>query len=106
MWRRTQVIKGRGVGESAKQRDIVRASRSGAFIAADVGGTHARIGLVRRADETSSIDVLRYERYACADWPSLTAVLQDFVGHLDGQHHIAHCAAASPGCELGDDIVN
>src|SRR6201991_1343167 len=106
MWRRTQVIKGKRVGESAKQRDIVRASRSGAFIAADVGGTHARIGLVRRADETSSIDVLRYERYACADWPSLTAVLQDFVGHLDGHVAIEHCAVASAGYVLGDAIVN
>ena len=94
------------MGESAKQRDIVRASRSGAFIAADVGGTHARIGLVRRADETSSIDVLRYERYACADWPSLTAVLQDFVGHLDGHVAIEHCAVASAGYVLGDAIVN
>ena len=94
------------MGESAKQRDIVLASRSGAFIAADVGGTHARIGLVRRATGTSPIEVLRYERYACADWPSLTAVLQDFVGRLDGQHSIEHCAVASAGYVLGDAIVN
>jgi glucokinase len=94
------------VGESAKQREIVRASRSGAFIAADVGGTHARIGLVRRAAGSTAIDVLRYERYACADWPSLTAVLQDFVSRLDSQHHIEHCAVASAGYVLGDAIVN
>lgn len=94
------------MGESAKQRDLVRASRSGAFIAADVGGTHARIGLVRRAPGSVAIDVLRYERYACADWPSLTAVLKDFIGRLDGHDAIAHCAVASAGYVLGDAIVN
>lgn len=94
------------MGESAKQREVLRASRTGAFLAADVGGTHARIGLVRRSDESSAIDVLRYERYACAEWPSLTAVLQDFVGHLDGQVAIEHCAVASAGYVVGDAIVN
>jgi len=94
------------VGESAKQRDLVRASRTGAFLAADVGGTHARIGLVRRAAGSTAIDVLRYERYACAEWPSLTAVLRDFVGHLEGDQAIEHCAVASAGYVLGDAIVN
>ncbi|MGF6711110.1 glucokinase [Luteibacter sp. W1I16] len=94
------------MGESAKQRGIVRASRNGAFIAADVGGTHARIGLVRRAAGSSAIEVLRYERYACAEWPSLTAVLQDFVGQLEGRDAIEHCAVASAGYVLGDAIVN
>ncbi|NID16667.1 glucokinase [Luteibacter yeojuensis] len=97
---------GRGVIESAKQREVLRASRAEAFLAADVGGTHARIGLVRVADASSTIDVLRYERYACAEWPSLTAVLQDFVGRLDGQVAIAHCAVASAGYVVGDAIVN
>jgi len=94
------------VGESAKQRDIVRSARTGAFLAADVGGTHARIGLVRRAAGSAAIDVLRYERYACAEWPSLTAVLRDFVGQLDGDTAIEHCAVASAGYVLGDAIVN
>lgn len=94
------------MGESAEQREIVRQSHAGAFLAADVGGTHARIGLVRRVAGASTIDVLRYERYACADWPSLTAVLQDFVGGLDGHTVIEHCAVASAGYVLGDAIVN
>lgn len=77
-----------------------------AFIAADVGGTHARIGLVRPNPAGNAFDVLRYERYTCAEWPSLTAVLQDFVARLDGQFPIAHCAVASAGYVLGDAIVN
>lgn len=92
------------MGESAKQREIVRASQAEAFLAADVGGTHARIGLVRRAGD--GIEVLRYERYACADWPSLTAVLQDFVTQLDGHAVVKHCAVASAGYVLGDAVVN
>lgn len=81
-------------------------SASGAFLAADVGGTHARIGLVRRGSDAAPITVLRYERYACAEWPSLTAVLQDFVSRLDIAVHIEHCAVASAGYVLGDAIVN
>ena len=80
---------------------------SGAFLAADVGGTHARIGLVSRdPDGTRPVTVLQYHRYACADWPSLTAVLQDFVGQLDHSVHVSRCAVASAGYVLGDAIVN
>ena len=79
----------------------------GAFLAADVGGTHARIGLVSRdPDGTRPVTVLQYHRYACADWPSLTAVLQDFVGQLDHSVHVSRCAVASAGYVLGDAIVN
>ena len=77
------------------------------FLAADVGGTHARIGLVsREPDGTRPVTVLQYHRYACAEWPSLTAVLQDFVGHLDQNVHVNRCAVASAGYVLGDAIVN
>lgn len=99
-----RIIQGHSVGESAKQRDIVRASHEEAFLAADVGGTHARVGLVRRSGE--GIEVMRYERYACADWPSLTAVLQDFVTRLDGEVDVKHCAVASAGYVLDDAVVN
>jgi glucokinase len=79
----------------------------GAFLAADVGGTHARIGLVsRQSDGARPVTVLQYHRYACAEWPSLTAVLQDFVGQLDQSVHVNRCAVASAGYVLGDAIVN
>ncbi|MDO1529226.1 glucokinase [Fulvimonas sp. R45] len=77
-----------------------------AFLAADVGGTHARVGLVSpRPDGTRPVTVLEYRRYACAEWPSLTAVLQDFVGQV-GAGPVEHCAVASAGYVLGDAIVN
>jgi glucokinase len=83
------------------------ASPADLFLAADVGGTHARIGLVsQQANGATPVSVLHYERYACADWPSLTAVLQDFVGRLGAGVHVDRCAVASAGYVLGDEIVN
>ncbi|RDS84400.1 glucokinase [Dyella psychrodurans] len=78
-----------------------------AFLAADVGGTHARIGLVSpRPDGHRPVTVLEYRRYACAEWPSLTAVLKDFVSQLSVGVRLEHCAVASAGYVLGDAIVN
>jgi len=83
------------------------------FLAADVGGTHARIGLVvGQRDGEQPIQVLHYHRYGCADWPSLTAMLKDFVEQLADTPHAAvsgrlrHCAVASAGYVLDDAIVN
>ncbi|WP_267873329.1 glucokinase [Dyella amyloliquefaciens] len=82
-------------------------SADGMFLAADVGGTHARIGLVsQEPDGIRPVTVLQYHRYACADWPSLTAVLKDFVSQLDRSVHVDACAVASAGYVLGDAIVN
>jgi len=78
-----------------------------AFLAADVGGTHARIGLVSpRPDGHRPVTLLEYRRYACAEWPSLTAVLKDFVSRLSAGTHVEQCAVASAGYVLGDAIVN
>ena len=77
------------------------------LLAADVGGTHARVGLVsRRPNGASPVTVLRYQRYACAEWPSLTAVLQHFVAYLDPPAAIEQCVVASAGYVLNDAIVN
>ena len=94
--------------------DVVNHSRTNGssptgamFLAADVGGTHARVGLVsQRPGERQAITVHQYQRYACADWPSLTAVLKDFVEHLGDSVRVDQCAVASAGYVLGDAIVN
>jgi glucokinase len=98
------IYQGNSVGEASEARDPSRLADPQAYIAADVGGTHARVGLVR-PDASLGIEVLRYERYLCAEWPSLTAVLQDFIARLDGQP-VSHCAVASAGYVVGDAIVN
>ena len=89
------------------------AGPTGPFLAADVGGTHARIGLVVVDGAAGQpIRVLHYHRYSCADWPGLVAMLADFVRQLAGTPHAAaarrieHCAVACAGYVLDDAIVN
>ena len=53
-------------------------------LAADVGGTHARIGLVDAAAPAGAGGVLAYERYAGADWPGLAEILADFLARHPG----------------------
>ncbi|MEO7066075.1 MAG: glucokinase [Rhodanobacter sp.] len=83
------------------------------FLAADIGGTHARIGLVvASADGKRPVTVLHYHRYRCAEWPNLHALLRDFVDQLADTPHAAakgqidHCAIACAGYVLNGDIVN
>lgn len=94
--------------EIANHRNAVRSVvQERVLLAADVGGTHARVGLVRQCSGGDGpVTVLQYERYACAEWPSLTAVLQRFVADLDRPVHIDQCAVASAGYVLDDAIVN
>ncbi|EIL91009.1 glucokinase [Rhodanobacter fulvus Jip2] len=103
------------MGEVVNQRHVMSPStaadhRVAPFLAADVGGTHARIALVApAANRRQPIDVLHYRRYQCAAWPSLTAVLRDFVEQLPGvalEQAPAECAVACAGYVLGDAIVN
>lgn len=83
------------------------------FLAADIGGTHARIGLVSaKGDDGRPVRVLHFHRYRCADWSGLSAMLQDFVAQLAHTSHAAvapgidECAVACAGYVLDDAIVN
>ncbi|MBS0226018.1 MAG: glucokinase [Proteobacteria bacterium] len=74
------------------------------FVAADVGGTHARVALVQ-TDGDRAIDVQAYRKYSCAEFPSLTAILADFVAtqQHDGTDRMA---IASAGLMLDGRLVN
>lgn len=78
------------------------------FVAADVGGTNARIALVQAEGER--IEILDYRRYPCGQYPSLTAILSDFTGRqLDaGQPRAAfeRMAIASAGVVLDGEVIN
>jgi len=74
-----------------------------AFVAADVGGTHARIGLVARSATAPTIE--RFEKYVCADYPSLAAILAEFLASLDGRN-IHDVAIACAGYCLDGTIIN
>jgi glucokinase len=49
-----------------------------AFLAADVGGTHARIGLVAFRPDQGAPAVLAYRVYKCAEFASLDAIVRTF----------------------------
>lgn len=112
------------VGEFASQRHVAQsepspAAPSGApgrgepFLAADVGGTHARIALVLGTPAGRyPVSVLHYHRYHCAGWADLGGVLRDFMAQLPSAGHAAlagrvrRCVVASAGVVLDDRIVN
>ena len=75
----------------------------GSFLAADVGGTHVRVGRVQICQHPERpIEVLDYRKYRCADHPSLTAILADFLH--DGPM-VSGAAIASAGFPLEDGTV-
>ncbi len=76
-------------------------------LAADVGGTHARIGLLRmRSNAPSPVSVLAWQVYECARWPGLGEILEDFLDHHAGERQrIARCALAVAGYVRDDTLV-
>lgn len=76
-----------------------------AFIAADVGGTHVRIGLVRASgDPAHPVSVLDYRKYVCAGYAGLTEIIEDFLAGLGGTQ-VAQGVIASAGYPLEDGTV-
>ncbi|MCI4569127.1 glucokinase [Lysobacter sp. CFH 32150] len=78
--------------------------RTQPFIAADVGGTHARVALVQAGD-CSSVSVLQYRKYICAEHPSLAAILRDFAATCEATEPL-HAAVAIAGLIDGDRLIN
>ncbi|MEO8365298.1 MAG: glucokinase family protein [Pseudoxanthomonas sp.] len=75
------------------------------FIAADVGGTHVRIGLVQASgDPAHPVSVLQYRKYVCAQYPGLAEIMEDFVGTLEGET-VSRGVIASAGYPLEDGTV-
>ena len=74
------------------------------FIAADVGGTHARIALMQ-AGGGDAASMLHYRQYVCAEHAGLAAILRDFIQNADaGDADFAAIAIA--GVLNGDELVN
>ena len=84
------------------------------FLAADVGGTHARVGLgrtVQAASGDSPVELLHGEVFACAQWPGLGELLADFVARLadtpwGAEVSIQACVLACAGYVQEDQVVN
>ncbi len=76
------------------------------FLAADVGGTWARVALVRERREVAQpVQVLQYQKYLCAEHANLAAILREFLkSHSIGR--VRRCAVACAGFLLGDEVIN
>lgn len=78
------------------------------MLAADVGGTHARIGLLQaHSGAHPPLAMLAGHVYDCAKWPGLVQILQDFLAHhAHGRDQIARCVLAVAGYLRGDELVS
>ena len=76
---------------------------SAPFIAADVGGTHVRLGVVQAGAEGAPPQVLAYSKYRCADHPGLHAILDDFIQRCGTP--VREAVIASAGYPLADGTV-
>jgi glucokinase len=75
--------------------------RSGPFIAADIGGTHARLALVRAHAGTLAVD--RFRQYTCAEHASLGEILRDFAAGAEGA---TRAAIAIAGVVDGERVLS
>ncbi len=73
------------------------------FFAADVGGTHVRVGLIQAGSGLGpAVEVLSYRKYRNADYPGLGAILADFAS---SQPPVCECVIATAGYALPDGTV-
>jgi glucokinase len=77
------------------------------FLAADIGGTHGRVALMRASshDEAGGIETLAYRVFSCAQFPMLSTLLQAFLNAY-ARFPIKHCVLACAGQIVGDEVVN
>lgn len=76
------------------------------FLAADVGGTHARVALVQAAgSENRTVEILAYRDFNCADFPGLPALLQTFVSH-NVRVPVRHCVLACAGQVVDGEVIH
>ncbi len=88
---------------SAPNEHHVARHGSQPFIAADVGGTHARLGLAQ-VRPGGKVEVIAYHRYACAEFPTLAAIIDDFAGANGADR--THAVVAIAGRLEGDTLIN
>lgn len=74
------------------------------FLAADVGGTRARVALVAPGNGHGP-EVLAYRTYACADFPRLSDLLRSFIRD-NSTTAVRSCVLACAGQVVGDTVLN
>jgi glucokinase len=75
------------------------------LMAADVGGTHARVALVRPSEASErAIEILAYRKLDCRDYPGLGEALKSFAD--DVAIPARHCVLACAGQVVGDEVLH
>jgi glucokinase len=88
------------------QRTHAKSAARAPFVAADVGGTHARVGLVQPgSDDGKRLSLLHYRKFVCADYKDLHDILREFTDAVDGPI-ATHACIACAGLVNGDDLIN
>lgn len=76
------------------------------FLAADIGGTHGRVALMRASPgEAGGVETLAYRVFACSAFPMLSELLKAFVD-AEVRTPVKHCVLACAGQIMGDEVVN
>lgn len=91
----------------ARSATVISATRSPdakPLVAADVGGTHARIALMR-AETPGKVAMLDFRQYACADFPDLSDIVAQFLRD-SGAREADRAVIAIAGVLHGDALVN
>jgi glucokinase len=87
--------------QSSEDAQMNPADSGRPFLATDIGGTHARLALVR-ARPDGAIDVLEAQTYACAAFDGLAPIVADFLAmHGD----VDAAAIGCTGMRQGDTLV-
>jgi glucokinase len=90
------------VAEAARQEFANPPVAVTTLLAADVGGTYARIGLVNVGGGSPHVET--FERYRCADFASLASIFERFLA--DHPARARRGAIAIAGYVLDDAIIN
>ena len=68
------------------------------FIASDIGGTHARVAMVRFSAD-GKLSILHYSEYVCAEYPDLATILaRSFLDTIGTREVTSARQSRSPDC--------
>lgn len=98
-------FKGGGADEGAAQARSGSQAGRAPLIAADVGGTHARVALVEPVAVPATVGLAEYRRYDCAGFDDLASILRTFIDEV-GIAPRADAAVAIAGLLVGDTLVH
>ncbi|MEO7325671.1 MAG: glucokinase [Dokdonella sp.] len=94
------------MNSSHSRQHALSDQHAGTLVAADVGGTHARIALIDAGLKgKTSFSIRQYRKYACAEYPSLAAIIDEFRSSVV-QAPVASVALAIAGYVVDDAVVN